>query len=66
MEEPVDLGATAELERVDRRTAAALDGALKVLLELLNHSTRKIFKFVIIFFISKLYAVSYSKQKETF
>ena len=53
MEEPVDFGATAELERVDRRTAAALDGALKVLLELLNHSARKILKFVIIFFISK-------------
>ena len=53
MEEPVDFGATAELERVDRRTAAALDGALKVLLELLNHSTREIFKFVIIFSISK-------------
>ena len=51
MEEPVDFGATAELERVDRRTAAALDGALKVLLELLNHSARKILKFVIIFFI---------------
>ena len=51
MEEPVDLGATAEFERVDCRTAAALDGALKVLLELLNHSARKILKFVIIFFI---------------
>ena len=37
MEESVDLGASAELEGVHGRAAAALDRALKVLLQLLDH-----------------------------
>ena len=36
VEEPVDLGTAGELEHVDGRGAAALDGTLKVLLQLLD------------------------------
>ena len=38
MEESVDFCSTAELESVDSRTAAPLDGPLKILLQLLDHS----------------------------
>ena len=44
VEESVDLSAPAELERVDRCAAAALDGALEVLLQLLDHPEHTPFK----------------------
>ena len=37
VEQSVDLGASAQLHRVDRRCPAALNGSLEVLLQLLNH-----------------------------